>query len=795
MIKISKFWERIEEYPIAKLMLFVFFFALSERLIVNLVFFLRWGFHTVSGIELWFYYGVAKGTFDLYSAWDPSWWILKTLGFLFSGQALLYSVYLVSSLSSALNSALFCLLVSELHNKKTGFLAGLIYSSMVLPMFNSAGTVTHDIFAYPYLILSLYGILMAFKRRGLIKIPFLLLCLIALFLGRNVGPTIFVAMGTIIIYLFWQGVVFFLSSRADRRYLSLFLFLILVLYLIYYGSMELFGAAHFSTLLIAAGCVTGYFFLWQAVRSFFLQKESAGYLPVVLFLLITIVLVTLLHYYVMPPLMERTFDRALEERGIDVRKQIQAGSGDLLASSLGDYWLRFNFLLFFLPVGLWVALKKKDMLGWALILAAFLASRAADRGTRPLTFGFALMGALAFVNWKASFQWILAVWMGFIIGLFGGKYSTEYAVFFPVAALLIFYSLQWPRRSKSASPNWMLFFITVAWLVAGAVLGAKFFYAKNARTPEAIAQIKSISRYWTVQSCLLVPVLLLFLDAFLGKPRAPKSKKDRDEIAARRWFNRGEIQFISRVAVAALAFCLLLVVAKYVALLEGDNLFKPETIWFDMENFLWKNLYIIVPAAAGALIFIWRWPRRNEEGKKFLTGVAVVCWLFATVIPSMNQTAKSTEGEYRAYKWLSENVSAGRIFVPWSDGYMAEVVSGLTSELSPHNIDFVLPRVYWRSEEEANQVLKGEGINYVLVSSKYFNLQAYNPKTGEFQYSFSPDIIYQPQKVGIKTLDKLKETALFKMLYRPREMKHFQLLRVERDERVGENYLIYRVIP
>ncbi len=129
-----------------------------------LVFFLRWGFHTVSGIELWFYYGVAKGSFHLYSNLDPTWWILRALGFFFSGRVLLYSVYLTSSMSSALNAALFALFVTKLHDRKTGLLAGILYGSMVLPMFNSAGTVTHDIFAYPYLILSLFGIMMAFRR-------------------------------------------------------------------------------------------------------------------------------------------------------------------------------------------------------------------------------------------------------------------------------------------------------------------------------------------------------------------------------------------------------------------------------------------------------------------------------------------------------------------------------------------------------------------------------------------------------------------------------------------------------
>ena len=66
------FWETLESGPLWKPVLWVFLFGLAERLIVSLVLFHRWGWHTVSGIELWFYYGVAKGTFALYSAFDPS---------------------------------------------------------------------------------------------------------------------------------------------------------------------------------------------------------------------------------------------------------------------------------------------------------------------------------------------------------------------------------------------------------------------------------------------------------------------------------------------------------------------------------------------------------------------------------------------------------------------------------------------------------------------------------------------------------------------------------------------------
>ncbi len=805
----AKFWDRVEEYPLWRLLAGVFLFALSARLVVTLIFFLRWGWHTVSGIELWFYYGVAKGTFDLYSIWDPTWWVLSLIGAVFSGEALLYATYLTSSIVSSLNAAVFCLFVSELHGKKTGLMAGLIYGTMVLPMFNSAGTTTHDIYAYAWLVLALYGTLMAFRRKGwLNRVLFSALALVSLWLGAHVGPTIMVSAGTVLLYLLWRGVKYLTGPRGK------------------------------------------------------------GY-PFFLISLAVIIGVLLFSKYVlMPPLMEKIFDLALESRGIDVRAQIRAGSGDLLGSSLGDYWLRFNFLFFFLPVGVYVAVKKKDMLGLVLLMTGYLASRTADRGTRPLSFGFALMGALAFINWKPAYGWILAAWMTYIIGEFGGKYSTEYAVFFPACALFIYYSLQWPARQRrsgmalavfltsllailagfvllsspalreswgvfavprvtggllrtaagfgylfvlfaaaaaalivyavysavsgSRKPGWIRAVVSLAvlWVMIGAILGGAMFQARELGKPDQLrllegigtldraAQVEAVNsivtrlnhltgvvrRYWTVQLCLLVAGFLMVL---LAATRPRGEKKERQGLSSH----------LRITALAGAPLLLLLLLAL------GPGAF-------------WKHLHFIAPPIFGVLIYVFYQPREAGISRRFPAGVAAVCWLFATVIPSMNQTPKSTEGEYRLYRWLGEHSGGeGRIFVPWSDGYMARAISGVESELSPENIDFGLPRLYWMTEEAAAHSMRARNLDYIVISSKYFRMLRYSAESGEFQYGFSPEIIYRPEQMGIKKMDRLQETALFKMLYRTRELEHFQLLHFEQDPAVNETTLLFRVRP
>lgn len=790
------FWESLDSRPLWKPVLWVFLFGLAERLIVSLVLFHRWGWHTVSGIELWFYYGVAKGTFALYSAFDPSWWILKLLGFLFSGEVLLYAVFFISSFCSAVNGALFCFLLSRLHDRKTGLLAGVIYTSMVLPMFNSAGTVTHDIFAEPYLILAIYGAALAFRSKGWRAAAYAALSALCVFLGKNVGPSVFVSVGAIVIFLLWRGVLVFLGDNPRRRLAAFAAVSLGILGLVTLGSRLLFKVLHPHSLIVAAAALVLYYALFQWIRVGMAAGRLKDFIPLATFLAVIAVLLVLLHVYVMPAFKEYTFDRALAERGVDVRAQIKAGSGDVLATSEGDYWLRFNFLIFFAPVGLYIAFRKRDVLVWGMVLAGFLAALAADRGTRPLSMGAAWAAALALANWSVAFDWAVAAAVAFVTGYFGGRYSTEYAVIFPVGALVFYLCVQWPSRGTKLRGSILSVSLSLLWLLLGSLLGLKVLRARQAGDAAAF---DSIRKYWTVQSCLLVPSLILLLEAFLRRPLPSRKSRDPYAQASAHWFGRDPVRFSLLLGWGLLALSLLAAAAVYAALLAGKTPAEAGSGLKGTIGFLWENLYLLLPPAVGGLIFLLAFPRRGEKSRPCYWGIAAACFLFATVIPSMNQTPKSSEAEYRIYRWLEANAPrTGKIMVPWSDGYLAESISGLPSIFSPHHIDFELPRLYWQTEEEAARSLLAHGVRYILISTKYFRLMAYNPTSGEFQYSFSPDIIYQPQQAGIAKIAQLEKTALFQLLYKPQDLKRFRLLHREvessdPDPRRREAFLAYSV--
>ena len=406
----------------------VFLFALSERLVASFIFFLRFGPHATSGIETWFYYGVAGGRFDLHSPWDPTWWLLKAIGALYRPDTLLlHAVYLASATVSSLSAALFTGLAARLHDKRTGLLAGLIYASMVLPMFNSTATTTHDVFGYPWMLLALLSVVLLFRTEGRIRVLFPPLCFLSLFFGAHVGPSIMVGAATIVVYVAWEAVRALVPSKWREG--------------------------------------------WPVFAAFFAFMMAA-------FLLV--------HLRLMPKLILEIIEAAKTSRGLDLRAQARAGSGDLGPTSLGDYWLRFNFLIFFLPVGLYAAFRKKDVLSWAFLAAGALAAMTADRGTRPLSFAVALIAALALIHWKPIYTWPTLLWSALLVIRLTKTFDPVYAVAFPFVGVLVYGILQ----SKQHDQTRLAYLAGLLWVFAVAVFTA------NAPLSSNEAQYKLYRSLW-----------------------------------------------------------------------------------------------------------------------------------------------------------------------------------------------------------------------------------------------------------------------------------------------------------
>lgn len=168
--------------------------------------------------------------------------------------------------------------------------------------------------------------------------------------------------------------------------------------------------------------------------------------------------------------------------------------------------------------------------------------------------------------------------------------------------------------------------------------------------------------------------------------------------------------------------------------------------------------------------------------------------LFSLFINHRYLRPNTSEVEYRILRKVNESSRPGeKIFCAWHDGYMIQAISHLKPTATPEEIDFELPRVYWKSEEEAFALLKEKGVNLVWISNRYFGVQAINPQNKAFFYVGDGSLIYRPQEFDILAFEQLKETFLFRLMDDPKEVKYFNLILQMRDEYTPTWIRIYRL--
>ncbi len=402
-------WKDPDTKALLKILLVVFVTALTMRTSVALVFHGRHGVHATNGVEFWFYYGLAQGRFSLPYAWDPAMWTLRPLGRLFDAEALVVALHVVTAVLDSLNAVLMALLAARLHGRRAAFFAGILYASSVPAMFNSAATLTHDVFGYGWLFMALLGAIVLLEGRLTLRAtspgkaghPLLIrlgggsLMILSLFIASRIGPVVVITVATLTVYAAWHALRAGMGPKRAKN------------------------------------------------RSFVFGMFLAG-----LFLCALLV-----HFMVMPRFMEWIIGLAKSMRGLDIRAQMQAGAGDVMATSPGDYWLRFNFMLFFLPMSLYAAFKRRDSITWGLLVFGLLACWTADRGTRLLMPGMVLCTTLAMVEWRNRDLWVLIPWTLFVLRVVHNSNALHPAIyfstsiFFALTAVELWAVLMWSRRT------------------------------------------------------------------------------------------------------------------------------------------------------------------------------------------------------------------------------------------------------------------------------------------------------------------------------------------------------------
>lgn len=158
-------FDKVLSYSTVRIALIIFIVSILGRIILNFVFFGRYGNHSVHFLETWYYYGVAKGIFKLLPL-DPTTHILKFVGWISPDALLIYIIMASGVILTSFTAVLIFLLTREIHDKKTGFIAGMIYAFTVTPLILSTASFTHDHVQMPIIISTLLITVLAMKSGG-----------------------------------------------------------------------------------------------------------------------------------------------------------------------------------------------------------------------------------------------------------------------------------------------------------------------------------------------------------------------------------------------------------------------------------------------------------------------------------------------------------------------------------------------------------------------------------------------------------------------------------------------------
>ena len=332
----------------------IFLGALLVRIAADLVFFARHGWFSSHLIEVWFYYGVARGVFAL-SPLDPTFLLLRLPGLILPDSVLYQATVFTAAAVSALTAFLIFDWIRRRSGPAAGAAGGVAFALLPAPITLCLVNFSHDLVAIPLIVL-FFRAVDAMGREGEGRGRAVLAALVFLFFGLMVGPLM---AGALLAVLLGAGQPIF-----RRR----------------------FG--------------------WPPPA-----------LPAGLYLGGMAIISGLLYLAMKPNLLNWFAPLALRFRGIDLAAQMTIQVGDLQPLPPDALWNRYTLFVFLLPWGLWTAFKKRDFFALTLFLVSLSLALIVNRVARLLDVSVILLSALALADWEkpagpVTAGWVLLLFLG-----------------------------------------------------------------------------------------------------------------------------------------------------------------------------------------------------------------------------------------------------------------------------------------------------------------------------------------------------------------------------------------------
>ncbi|MFH0863193.1 MAG: hypothetical protein V1875_09235 [Candidatus Altiarchaeota archaeon] len=771
--------KRLYELGVWNLAALVFIVSLAARLLSDLVFQLRFGAHATNHIEIWLFTGVAEGsrlsTGGL--AGDPTIWLMRLVGAVFPGGLAFYGVMLSSAVLSSLTASAIFLIASELYDRRTGLIAGIIYAGMVEPIGLSTSGYTHD---HLQLLLISAAVLFAVKAsKSGIKGG--IICSIAFYgayeIGRRVNPSFLLAVGIILVYVIYALLAYLFQAGFGRKSTLLYpLYVSVVLLLLFSfgrtflppmieGSLDALPQGRMGSADIVPANANTLFIRYNILLLLLPVGVVAAYRREDLFgLLLTAV------GFMLASIMDR--GTRISDLGVAflaayaiVEMSEKAGKKPLrMASALlhaillaGLVKLSVDYALleapaysgWALPASTYLLLAASAIMGclilqWAGATNIWAGPAEAKAAARKLFWNiraasvaaFALLalaysgGAMDAVNTAYG---LVSVLLGTVLP---HTMALSAAAAFPVFSAAIICAIIWRRYLETApsgihTPLIIVFFASFAAL--GSALTARAYYGH-------------------FQPLSYPVTLLVILAAFLAVSHSGLRRKAQMALAA-------------------------LVPAYVISLMSPIQLISPS---------IWANIVIFATAAA-AMIHVLNSPEIREK-TPYALAIVLLVGLAVNVAYAFTVEARKvgSDAEYEVYKWLRENGRGGRILVPWDHGYMAEVVSGLGAVSTPGYIDQPLHDLLWRTEPQAASELAERGVRYVFLNNETFNIA--RDREGGMAYKIMGGLIMPP--ADTPPFELADHYAIYRLRHNTTS-GHFRLVKAQTDKATGMQLLLY----
>ncbi len=284
---------------------------------------------------------------------DPTTWLLRPLGRLLPAGILYPAVAGAGALVSAFTAVLVFFWISSRFDRRTGWWAGLAFGLEAAPLTLCLANFSHDIIQIPMIVLFFWAF-QHWNRSG--KIISGLAAGGLAIVGFKVGPLMGGALPALGFYLLWRG--------------------------------------------------------WCRLR-----RDSTSPRAGAIFALALVGLAAVIYHLAHLYLLDALIPLAEKFRGIDLAAQIKIKVGDLQPLPGEALWNRYNFLLLFLPAGIWLAYRKRSFLILSLLLTSLALGLVVNRGARLLDLPVAILAGMALAAKKQKIDRLTLSFIGFLIAL------------------------------------------------------------------------------------------------------------------------------------------------------------------------------------------------------------------------------------------------------------------------------------------------------------------------------------------------------------------------------------------